>query len=126
MASVKGYATAQNVRDFLGGQVATYLTDAMIEVFISECEGVIDTYLKVGTNGYSLTYSALKAPHLILRQAATAGAAIKVLACSSLSWQTLEQAVNARDSATYFWETSIKMLLEDNKPVGTGDHILNQ
>lgn len=128
MASLKGYTTAQHVRDFLGGQVATYLTDTMLDTMISNCEGVVDGWLKVGsgTGSGSLTFSATKSPHLILRDAVTAGAAIKALAASTVSFSTLEQAINARDTAVYVWETSYKLITGDQKPVGIADFIMEQ
>ena len=123
MASLRGYCTATNVRDFLSGQVNTYLTDAMIDTMISDIEGVVDGWLKMGASG--LTFSATKSLHLIVRRAVVSGTAILVLASSSLSWQTLEQAVNARDIATYEWETCYKIITGDAKPIGIGDDIVN-
>jgi len=120
MASLRGYTTAQHVRDMLGGQVNTYLTDAMIETMISDIEGVVDGWLSTPSG---ITFSATKSLHLIVRRAVTSGVAILVLASSSLSWQTLEQAVNARDIATYEWETCYKLITGDMKPVGIADTI---
>lgn len=122
MASLRGYTTAQNVRDFLGGQGGT-LTDAQIETMISNVEGTIDLWIA----GKDITFSSSKSYHLILRKAATAGTAILVLASSSASWQTLEQAVNARDIAIYEWETSYKLITgkQADNPIGIAERIVN-
>lgn len=118
------YTTATNVRNFLAGRVHGSLTDAMINVWIEEAEGIIDTWLRIGdgTNSASLTFSSSEKPHLILELASTAMAASIALANSNVSWRTMEEAVFMMETAIYWWETCERIIKDDH----IGEFILEQ
>jgi len=115
MASNRGYTTATKVRDKLAGMVNGYFTDAMIESEINRVEGAIDATLKIGdgaTGGFSFTWATGESTHWIIEAAATYGAALGMCGPSILSWNTLDQLVNAQNIFS-FWFKFYMDLLED-------------
>src|SRR3990167_6009291 len=100
------YTNAQKVKDLLGSRLFSATTNGIIEVWIEEAEGIIDTWLKIGsgTGASSFTFSATKKPHLILEMAATMIAGSLALAQSSVSFVTMEQALLMQETMLYWAE----------------------
>ncbi len=99
------YTTATKVKAMIGDQILAVTVDADIEVWIEEAEGLIDTWLKIGSgdNANSLTFSATKKPHLVLEMCATALSAFIAISSASASVSTMESLVNMQEVcwATY-------------------------
>lgn len=127
MASNLGYTTATKVRDVLGGMVNSYFTDAIIEAAINRMEGVIATRLKVTSSGNitganSLAWTTGKPSHWVIEGAATYGAALQLCGPSILSWNTLDQLINAQQIFSYM----LKMFMDIIDGEDTGDFIVSE
>ena len=81
------YTTAALVKERMNNRTA--MSTSAIESIIDHCEGYIDLTLKIPS---TFTFDSTKAPHLALRRLASDMAALYVLATSSMSFQTLNQA----------------------------------
>lgn len=114
------YTTATKVRNFMSNRVAGEITDAMINVWIEEAEGIIDTWARIGsgTGSDSMTFDASKKPHLIFELAATALAASIAMGSSSVSFATMNQAVMMQETAVFWWEECRKIFLDNDN-----DHV---
>lgn len=108
------YTTATLIRSWLAENVVSVHSDSELEAFAEYAEGIIDTWLKLGsgTGANSLTYDNSKVPHRVLRLAATAMAASVAMATSSPSFGTMEQALVALEVSIYWWEQAERMLKE--------------
>lgn|SRR3990167_2306334 len=125
MVSNRGYTTATKVRDVLANRVHTNFSDTDIEDIINRIEGLIDTKLKIGEGGSSLTWATAKAPHWVIEMAATYGAALAVCGASPESWNTLEHLVNGQNIFAYMFGAAMA-IIEEGGDVGTGDFIVTQ
>ena len=116
MASNRGYTTATKVRDVMGGMVIGVMTDAMIDSAITRIEAIIDCHLKVGseTGAYSLTWATAKTPHWVLEGAATYGAALQLCGPSILSWNTLDQLINAQNLFSYMFKAFMDVITTED------------
>jgi hypothetical protein len=112
------YTTATNVRNLLGQRVKSDISDAMINVWIEEAEGMIDIWLRIGTSGNSLTFSSAKKPHLVLEMAATMIAGSLCLASSSLSWLSMDQALLMQETMIYWAEEAKRIITEASEDHG--------
>jgi len=110
MASNRGYTTATKVKAALGGRVAGYFTDGIIEDAINRVEGIIDTALKVSSSGNivganSLTWTTGLSPHWVIEGAATFGAALQLCNGSIVSMNGLDEVVSVQNFCSYMFKT---------------------
>lgn len=114
MASNRGYTTATKVRNALANQVNGVFTDAMIDNAINRIEGIIDTRFGLrGTGANSFTWDTTKAEHWVVEGAATYGAALQLAGPSAVSWNTLDQLINAQNTYAYLYKLFMDMIEED-------------
>lgn len=118
------YTDATKVRNFIAGKVKATITDAMINVWIEEAEGMIDTLMKIGsgTGSNSLTFSASAKPHLVLELATTAMAASVAAANSTESMATMQEAVLKIEHCLRWYKEAIMIMQQHDK----GDFIMEQ
>lgn len=109
MASVK-YTSDTIVNDRIQG-AGTSLSSAEINEIIVQCEGYLDTMMKLPS---TFSFSQSKSAHLTIRKAATDMAALYVLAATPMSWQTLNQVALASDILRDSLMGSLKLLADQD------------
>lgn len=126
MASNRGYTTAQKVKDVMGGKVASYFTDAIIEAAINRIEGVIDSHLRHSTSGNitganNITWTTGYSVHWVIEGAATYGTALQLCSGSTASWNTLDQLINAQNTFSYMFKTFMDIIEDEMTGGFVGD-----
>lgn len=115
------YCTAAQVKAMLGNLHGPNST-AEIEQFIVQAEGVVNSILKIGTNGSSLTFSASKSPHNVINLATCSLAAAITCANALPSNNTMEEVVLKMESALRWYKEAISIMQQED----IGDFVVEQ
>ena len=104
------YTTVAQVKAMIADKVSNVTSDADIQVFIEQAEGIVDTILKIGTDGNAFTFSTLKYPHRVIELCVTSMAAAITLGASSDSQRTTNEAVLIQQLCEKWYVESLKLI----------------